>query len=126
MVSDSWCDPYRGVTGLGGGHEGLLRKGQRVKRRQAGAVHPVERVGGLTPKGLEVDARGPGDVGFLNAGIKTVADTQVGDTITDERRPAASALAGFKPSVSVVFCGLFPADAGEFEHLRDKIGRAHV
>src|SRR3546814_9164096 len=66
---------------------------------QTGAVHPVERVGVLTPKGLEVDALGPGDVGFLNAGIKTVADTQVGDTITDERRPAASALAGFKPSV---------------------------
>jgi len=126
MMIDSWYDSYLGVTCLVRVHDGILKKGQRVKMMQTGAVHPVERVGVLTPKGLEVDALGPGDVGFLNAGIKTVADTQVGDTITDERRPAASALAGFKPSVSVVFCGLFPADAGEFEHLRDSLQKLRL
>ncbi len=126
MMIDSWYDSYLGVTCLVRVHDGVLKKGQRVKMMQTGAVHPVERVGILTPKGLEVDALGPGEVGFLNAGIKTVADTQVGDTITDERRPAASALPGFKPSVSVVFCGLFPADAGEFEHLRDSLQKLRL
>jgi len=126
MMIDSWYDSYLGVTCLVRVHDGVLKKGQRVKMMQTGAVHPVERVGILTPKGLEVDSLGPGEVGFLNAGIKTVADTQVGDTITDERRPAATALPGFKPSVSVVFCGLFPADAGEFEHLRDSLQKLRL
>ncbi|MEQ8816517.1 MAG: translation elongation factor 4 [Thalassobaculum sp.] len=126
MMVDSWYDTYLGVTCLVRVHDGVLKKGQRVKMMQTGAVHPVERVGVLTPKGLEVDVLGPGEVGFINAGIKTVADTQVGDTITDERKPAAKALPGFKPSVSVVFCGLFPADAGEFEHLRDSLEKLRL
>jgi len=126
MMVDSWYDPYLGVTCLMRVHDGVLKKGQRIKMMQTGAVHPVERVGVLTPKGLEVESLGPGEVGFLNAGIKTVADTQVGDTVTDERRPAATALPGFKPSISVVFCGLFPADAGEFEHLRDSLEKLRL
>ena len=126
MMVDSWYDPYLGVTCLVRVHDGTLKKGQRVKMMQTGAVHPVERVGVLTPKGLEVETLGPGEVGFINAGIKTVADTQVGDTITDERKPAAKALPGFKPSISVVFCGLFPADAGQFEHLRDSLEKLRL
>ena len=126
MMVDSWYDPYLGVTCLVRVHDGVLKKGQRVKMMQTGAVHPVERVGVLTPKGLEVETLGPGEVGFINAGIKTVADTQVGDTITDERKPAAKALPGFKPSISVVFCGLFPADAGQFEHLRDSLEKLRL
>ncbi|EDP61024.1 Elongation factor G, C-terminal:Elongation factor, GTP-binding:ATP/GTP-binding site motif A (P-loop):Ras [alpha proteobacterium BAL199] len=126
MMVDSWYDPYLGVTCLVRVHDGVLKKGQRVKMMQTGAVHPVERVGVLTPKGLEVEVLGPGEVGFLNAGIKTVADTKVGDTITDERRQATTALPGFQPSISVVFCGLFPVDASDFDHLRDSLEKLRL
>ena len=87
--------------------------------RPTGAVHQIDRVGAFTPKPVDVDSLGPGEVGFLTASIKSVADCRVGDTLTDDRRPADAPLPGFKPSVPVVFCGLFPVDAAQFEDLRD-------
>jgi GTP-binding protein LepA len=93
---------------------------------QTGALHMVERVGVLTPKGLAVDELGPGEVGFINASIKTVADTNVGDTITEEKRPTDKALPGFKPSVPVVFCGMYPVDAADFEDLRDSLEKLRL
>jgi len=126
MLVDSWYDPYLGVTCLVRVIDGELKKGQRVRMMQTGAVHLVERVGVLTPKGLEVDALGPGEVGFLNAAIKTVADTNVGDTLTEEKRPTAKALPGFKPSIPVVFCGLFPIDAADFEDLRESLEKLRL
>ena len=91
-----------------------------------GAAHQVERVGVFTPKGVAVDELGPGEIGFITAGIKTVADCQVGDTITEERRPAAEPLPGFKPVQPVVFCGLFPTDAADYEHLRDSLAKLRL
>ncbi|NQW11323.1 MAG: elongation factor 4 [Alphaproteobacteria bacterium] len=126
MLVDSWYDTYLGVTCLMRVHDGVLKKGQKIKMMQTGATHLVERVGVLTPKGLAVDSLGPGEVGFINASIKTVADTQVGDTITEEKRPTATALPGFNPSVPVVFCGMFPVDAADFEDLRESLERLRL
>jgi len=126
LLVDSWYDAYLGVIILVRVHDGVLKKGQKVRFMAAGLSHQVERVGVLTPKGLQVDALGPGEVGFITAAIKTVADTQVGDTITDERRPAAEPLPGFKPSVPVVFCGLYPADAADFERLRESLAKLRL
>jgi GTP-binding protein LepA len=126
MLVDSWYDTYLGVTCLMRVHDGALKKGQKVKMMQTGATHLVERVGVLTPKGLAVDELGPGEVGFINASIKTVADTNVGDTITEERRPTDKPLAGFKPSVPVVFCGMYPVDAADFEDLRDSLEKLRL
>ncbi|MEQ8584747.1 MAG: translation elongation factor 4 [Thalassobaculaceae bacterium] len=126
MLVDSWYDTYLGVTCLMRVHDGALKKGQKVKMMQTGATHLVERVGVLTPKGLAVDELGPGEVGFINASIKTVADTNVGDTITEEKRPTDKALPGFKPSVPVVFCGMYPVDAADFEDLRDSLEKLRL
>ncbi|WP_420564050.1 translation elongation factor 4 [Thalassobaculum sp.] len=126
MLVDSWYDSYLGVTCLMRVHDGALKKGQKVKMMQTGALHMVERVGVLTPKGLAVDELGPGEVGFINASIKTVADTNVGDTITEEKRPTDKALPGFKPSVPVVFCGMYPVDAADFEDLRDSLEKLRL
>ncbi|MEQ9349541.1 MAG: translation elongation factor 4, partial [Alphaproteobacteria bacterium] len=123
MLVDSWYDTYLGVVVLVRIHDGVMRKGMRIRMMGTGAVHPVEQVGVFTPKGLIVDALGPGEVGFITASIKSVADCRVGDTLTDERRQTDKALPGFRPSVPVVFCGLFPADASEFEHLRDSLSK---
>ena len=121
MLVDSWYDPYLGVMTLVRIRDGILKKGMKIKMMATGAVHLVERVGVFSPKPVAVDSLGPGEVGFINAGIKTVSDARIGDTLTDDRRPATAPLAGFKPSVSVVFCGLFPLDAGEFGDLRDAL-----
>jgi len=126
MLVDSWYDTYLGVTCLMRVHNGALKKGQKVKMMQTGATHLIERVGVLTPKGLAVDELGPGEVGFINASIKTVADTNVGDTITEERRPTDKPLPGFKPSVPVVFCGMYPVDAADFEDLRDSLEKLRL
>ncbi len=126
MMVDSWYDSYLGVTCLMRVHDGALKKGQKVKMMQTGALHMVERVGVLTPKGLAVDELGPGEVGFINASIKTVADTNVGDTITEEKRPTDKPLPGFKPSVPVVFCGMYPVDAADFEDLRDSLEKLRL
>src|SRR5690606_29063238 len=115
LLVDSWYDAYLGVVVLVRVLDGVLRKGQRIKLMSSGATYQVERVGVFRPKQEMLAELGPGEIGFFTAAIKQVADTRVGDTITDERKPTAEALPGFKPAQPVVFCGLFPADAAQFE-----------
>lgn len=126
LLVDSWYDAYLGVVVLVRIVDGVLKKGMRVKMMGAGATYTVDQVGVSTPKKTPVDALGPGEIGYLTASIKEVADTAVGDTITDDRRPTAQALSGFKPSVPVVFCGIFPVDANDFEDLRDAMGKLRL
>jgi GTP-binding protein LepA len=126
LLVDSWYDPYLGVIILVRIRDGILRRGMRVRMMASGATHQVDQVGIFTPKPQQVEALGPGEVGFITAGIKAVADTDVGDTITDDRKPAAAPLPGFKPSMPVVFCGLFPTDAAEFEDLRESLGKLRL
>jgi GTP-binding protein LepA len=126
LLVDSWYDPYLGVIILVRIRDGMLRKGMRVRMMASGATHQVDQVGIFTPKPQQVETLGPGEMGFITAGIKAVSDTDVGDTITDDRRPAAKPLPGFKPSMPVVFCGLFPTDAAEFEDLRESLGKLRL
>ena len=126
LLVDSWYDTYLGVVVLVRIVDGELKRGQRIRMMAADAVYQVERVGVFTPKQETVERLGPGEVGFLTAAIKQVADTQVGDTITDEKKGTASPLPGFKPVQQVVFCGLFPVDAAEFESLREALARLHL
>jgi len=121
MLVDSWYDAYLGVVVLVRIMDGRLKKGDRVKMMQNGSVHTVDRVGIFTPAMFTVDALEPGEIGFITASIKQVRDTKVGDTITHEKKGTETPLPGFKPSVPVVFCGLFPVDSAEFEDLRDAI-----
>ncbi len=121
MLVDSWYDSYLGVIVLVRIMDGQLRKGDRVRMMQNGSVHHVDRIGVFRPAMTEIDVLGPGELGFLTASIKQVRDTRVGDTITHEKKGTEEALPGFKPSQPVVFCGLFPVDAAEFEDLRDSI-----
>ena len=126
LLVDSWYDAYLGVMALIRVYDGTIKKGMKIRMMQTGAVHLVDRVGVFTPKLTEIDELNPGQLGFVTAAIKTVADTKVGDTITDERKPATEALAGFKPSVPVVFCGLFPVDAADYEQLRESLDRLRL
>src|SRR5262252_1598862 len=126
LLVDSWYDPYLGVVTLVRVKDGTLRKGQRIRMMAAGASYDLDKVGVFTPKPKDVAELGPGEVGFIIAGIKTIADCKVGDTITDDRKPATDMLPGFKPSVPVVFCGLFPADAAEFEQLRESLAKLRL
>src|SRR5690349_3794845 len=121
MLVDSWYDPYLGVVILVRVIDGSLRKGQQVKFMAAGTTHLIDRVGCFTPKRTDLPELGPGEIGFITAQIKEVAETRVGDTITDAKRPAAAPLPGFKEVQPVVFCGLFPTDAADFEKLRDSL-----
>ncbi len=106
--------------------DGILKKGQTIRMMEAGAKYLVDRTGVFTPKIVNVDELGPGEVGFITAQIKEVADTRVGDTITEDKRPTAHALPGFKPAQPVVFCGLFPVDAADFEDLRAAMGKLRL
>ena len=126
LLVDSWYDAYLGVVVLVRVYDGILKKGQKVRFLSSGMARQVERVGVFTPKGVTVEELGPGEVGFLTAAIKTVAETEVGDTITDDRNPTERALEGFKPSVPVVFCGLYPADSADFEDLRDSLAKLRL
>jgi len=126
LLIDSWYDAYLGVIVLVRIVDGEIRKGQKIRMMASGAAYSIERVGVFTPKQVLVDSLGPGEVGFITAAIKEVADTHVGDTITDDRKPAPEALPGFKPAQQVVFCGLFPADAAKFEDLRNALARLHL
>jgi GTP-binding protein LepA len=126
MLIDSWYDPYLGVVVLVRVVDGLLKKGMRIKLMSTGAAHPVDRVGIFRPKQEMLDVLGPGEVGFFTAAIKEVADTRVGDTVTEDKRQAAQALPGFKPVQPVVFCGLFPVDASQFEDLRDAMSKLRL
>jgi GTP-binding protein LepA len=121
MLVDSWYDPYLGVVILVRVIDGAIRKGQQVKFMAAGTTHLVDRVGCFRPKIEQLAELTTGEIGFITAQIKEVAETRVGDTITDARRPAAFALPGFKLVQPVVFCGLFPVDAADFEKLRDSL-----
>jgi GTP-binding protein LepA len=123
LLIDSWYDQYLGVVILVRVKNGRLKRGQKIRMMSTGAVHPVEQLGVFTPKMRAVDELGPGEMGYITAAIKTVADCKVGDTITDDRHPVAEALPGFKPSVPVVWCGLYPVDADDFEKLRDSLGK---
>ncbi len=126
MLIDSWYDTYLGVIVLVRVIDGVLRKGQIIRMMDTGAKYPVERVGVFTPKMVQVDELGPGEIGFITASIKEVADTRVGDTITEERRPCEEALPGFRPAQPVVFCGLFPVDAADFEDFRAAMGKLRL
>ncbi len=126
LLVDSWYDPYLGVVILVRVKDGTLVPGQKIRLMATGAAYTVERVGVFTPKGVAAPALGPGEIGFITASIKTVADCRVGDTITDDRRPAAAPLPGFQPVQPVVFCGLFPTDAADYERLRDSLARLRL
>jgi GTP-binding protein LepA len=126
LLVDSWYDAYLGVVVLVRVKDGQLKKGQRVRMMSNGSVHTIEQVGIFTPKMQPVESLGPGEMGFITAAIKTVADTNVGDTITDDRSPANEPLPGFKPSIPVVWCGLYPVDADDFEKLRDSVGKLRL
>jgi GTP-binding protein LepA len=123
LLVDSWYDAYLGVVILLRVVDGTLRKGMKIRMMATKATHLIERVGVFTPKTEIVDELGPGEIGFATANIKHVADCKVGDTITEEKRLADSPLAGFRPSLPVVFCGLFPMDAGDFERLREALAK---
>src|SRR5215470_8122046 len=126
LLIDSWYDAYLGVIVLVRIMDGALRKGQKVKLMSSGATYQIERVGIFRPKQEMLDELGPGEVGFFTAAIKQVADTRVGDTVTDERHPTPTPLPGFKPAQPVVFCGLFPVDAAQFEDLREAMARLRL
>ena len=126
LLVDSWYDPYLGVMILVRVYDGTLKPGMKVRMMATGRVYQVERVAVHTPKPTPAQLLGPGEVGTITAAIKTVADTHVGDTITEDRRPAAAALPGFKPSTPVVFSSLFPSDSAEIEDLRDSLERLHL
>ena len=126
LLVDSWYDAYLGVVVLVRIVDGTMKKGQTIKMMGTGAAYGLDRVGVFSPKMQEMAQLGPGEVGFFTASIKEVADTRVGDTITDERKPTAQALPGFKPVQPVVFCGLFPVDAADFENLRGAMGKLRL
>jgi GTP-binding protein LepA len=126
LLVDSWYDAYLGVIVLVRIIDGTLKKGQRIRMMGPGAVYDVERVGLITPKKVEVEELGPGEIGFITASIKEVADTRVGDTITDDKKPTAEMLPGFRPAQPVVFCGLFPVDAAQFEQLRAAMSKLRL
>src|SRR3954469_17982371 len=126
LLVDSWYDPYLGVVILVRVKDGRLVAGQKIRLMATGAGHHIERVGVFTPKGVAVPELGPGEIGFITAGIKAVADCRVGDTITEDRRPAPEPLPGFQPVQPVVFCGLFPTDAADYERLRDSLARLRL
>ena len=126
LLVDSWYDSYLGVVVLVRIFDGMLHKGQRIRLMSTGAAYQIDRVGIFRPKQEMRDRLGPGEIGFFTASIREVADTRVGDTVTDEKKPANAALPGFKPAQPVVFCGLFPVDASEFEDLREAVAKLRL
>ncbi|WP_375402599.1 translation elongation factor 4 [uncultured Sphingomonas sp.] len=126
MLVDSWYDPYLGVVILVRVIDGSLKKGQEIQFMQAGTKHLVDRVGCFRPKIEQLADLGPGEIGFITAQIKDVAQARVGDTLTDAKKPAAQALPGFKEVQPVVFCGMFPVDANDFEKLRESISKLRL
>ena len=126
LLVDSWYDQYLGVVILVRVKNGRMRHGQRIRMMARGSVHSVEQIGVFRPKMTPIEDLGPGEMGYITAAIKTVADCNVGDTITDDRTPATEALPGFKPSVPVVWCGLYPVDADDFEKLRDSLSKLRL
>ena len=126
LLVDSWYDSYLGVIILVRIHDGVLKRGMKVRFMATDAVHQVDSVGVFTPKRTAVDALYPGELGFITASIKHVAETNVGDTITEDKNQTVEMLPGFKPSVPVVFCGLFPIDAADYEDLRESLAKLRL
>ncbi len=126
LLVDSWYDPYLGVVILLRVRDGTVRKGIKVRMIATSGVYTVERVGVFTPKPQDVNTLGPGEIGFITAAIKHVADCRVGDTLTDDKTPTDAPLPGFKPSVPVVFCGLFPLDTADYDDLRDSLAKLRL
>ncbi len=126
LLVDSWYDAYLGVVILVRVKDGRLARGQKIRMMATGAVHVIEQTGVFSPRMVAAGDLGPGEIGYITAGIKTVADCRIGDTITEDRRPAEAPLPGFKPSVPVVWCGLYPVDADDFEKLRESLGRLRL
>lgn len=126
LLVDSWYDPYLGVVILVRVVDGVMKKGMKVKMLATNATYTLDNVGVFTPKKVATGELLAGEVGFLTASIKQVSDCKVGDTITEEKRPALTALPGFKPNLPVVFCGLYPTDAAEFEHLKDSLAKLRL
>lgn len=123
LLIDSWYDSYLGVIILVRIHDGVIRKKQQIRMMSNNAVYQIDKVGIFTPKMQDVDALYPGEIGFITASIKSVSDCSIGDTITDNRTPCAEALQGFKPSVPVVFCSIFPVDSSQYENLKDALAK---
>ena len=121
ILVDSWYDSYLGVVVLVRVIDGELKKNQKIRFMAAGVTHTIDRVGIFSPKPEEVASLGPGEIGFINSGIKNASDCKVGDTITDDRNPTLKPFPGFKPSQPVVFCGMFPVDSDDYEHFRDSM-----
>ena len=126
LLVDSWYDAYLGVIVLVRIKDGVLKRGMKVRFMATDAVHPIDGVGVFSPKRQEIDALYPGEVGFITASIKHVSETRVGDTIIEEKSPVTEPLPGFQPSVPVVFCGLFPVDAADYEGLRDSLAKLRL
>jgi GTP-binding protein LepA len=126
LLVDSWYDAYLGVVVLLRVVDGMLKRGQRIHLMGTDASYEVDKIGVFTPKMRDATELGPGEIGFLTASIKEVADTRVGDTITDDKKPTSAPLPGFRPAIPVVFCGLFPVDAADFEALRAAMGRLRL
>jgi GTP-binding protein LepA len=126
LLVDSWYDTYLGVVVLIRVIDGTVKKGQKIRMMNANAAYELDRVGVFTPKLIDIGELGPGEIGFFTASIKEVADTNVGDTITDDRRPTATPFPGFRPAQPVVFCGLFPVDASDFDELRAAMGKLRL
>ncbi|MGH1455766.1 MAG: translation elongation factor 4 [Alphaproteobacteria bacterium] len=126
LLVDSWYDIYLGVVVLVRVMDGKLKKGQKIKFMSNGATREIDRVGMFTPKHVLLDELGPGEMGFITASIKDISETNVGDTITDFKNPCSEQLKGFKPSIPMVFCSFYPADAGDFEKLRDSLGKIRL
>src|SRR5277367_7071274 len=126
LLVDSWYDAYLGVVVLVRIIDGVIRKGMRIRMMGADAHYEIDRIGIFRPKMADALQLGPGEIGYITAQIKQVADTRVGDTLTDDKRPTAEPLPGFKPAQPVVFCGLFPTDAADFEALRAAVGKLRL
>ncbi len=126
LLVDSWYDPYLGVIILVRIRDGVLKRGMKLRMMATGGVHRIDTVGVFTPKPADIAELGPGEIGFFTASIKHIAETRVGDTLTEDRNPCEDALPGFKPSVPVVFCGLFPVDAADFETLRESLAKLRL
>ena len=126
LLVDSWYDQYLGVVTLVRVMNGEIKRGMRMRMMATGAAYEIDEVGVFTPKRTKRPSLGPGEIGYVSAQIKAVADCQVGDTLTDDRKPTDKPLAGFKPNMPVVFCGLFPADAADFEQLRESLAKLRL
>ena len=126
LLIDRWYDSYLGVIILVRIHDGIIRKKQQIRMMSNNAVYQIDKVGIFTPKMQDTDALYPGEIGFITASIKSVSDCHIGDTITDNKAPCTTPLHGFKPSVPVVFCSIFPVDSSQYDNLKDALAKLRL